>query len=270
MGIRVAAVVSVLVMASCSRPTPVTYLALDSTSDWGCGPSASDLKLSADDGWKISFYRSGDNMLNFVVEKPAPPQSERMGERWQVGVRAPGGKPLENKRYDCDAFESEQHGSLFFGHGTLGGYSGGWFIVHESDIELDESAMRHQSWKVNRFSADIVLGGNPGSTMYARLRYNATIDPQPSPADVRLALYGKTVVERMEAGFEPFRHQALQHERVVFEEIHGRPPQSQEEFLKQLHFIRLPKLPAGKEFWYDVPNRQLYIRPIGKEPPPAK
>src|SRR6187549_2377082 len=96
MALRVAAILPLLLIASCSsssdssgssaslasssaagKSTNVTYVALDSTPDWNIGPKATNLKLSAANGWKVEPRPGAAGALGFTVSKQSdPPESQ--------------------------------------------------------------------------------------------------------------------------------------------------------------------------------------------------
>jgi hypothetical protein len=72
---------------------------------------------------------------------------------------------------------------------------------------------------------------------------------------------------------EPLRQNFLLRHRITFQQIdqgmklykalHGGPPKTQEEFMKEIvqaRNLKLPELPSGDEYWYDAEKGELMVK----------
>lgn len=247
-----------------AKPSPdkppedgVTSFAIDSTPNSYVGGSlkGQTLSLSPADGTK---FGTAINQHGTIVLSVTP----TTGDDWQLHLRAPDGQPFEVKMYPeavrADVSE-ESKPWIWLTSGSRGpNRTTGWFRIHESKFAPNNK-------RIDRLSVDFVLVEHDGSKSFGRYRLRATVDPQPTAEEITTALYGSDVVTKQKAGLELVVDREIEYGLLMFNRMNGRHPASMEEFMNEVvkpNPVRLPKLPADKELWYDSTEGRLYIRKV--------
>src|SRR4051812_47937384 len=164
-----------LTLPACRRPDEVTYLSIDGVQRSFVGGVQ---KLRPIDGWVFDAEAREKRIACHVHQRRT---------HYRFDFSAGRGKDIEIGHYE-DAPRSvieEWLPSLYIdAHGHGSAEITGWFQVHEIELSSDKKTVEH-------FSVDFLMIEDGGGTAFGRLRYKATIDPQPTHKQIVAAIKSK-------------------------------------------------------------------------------